>query len=166
MHSSATGSPTRRPLSAVGLSRSSAGATWPVTPAGERDLARWAGLPLRDARAAFDAIASELDERRDGLVALAGRGDRAELPPPRLLGAFDPVLLGWTSRAPLLGSHERTVTVEGLFRPFALVRGRGAATWSIRAGEVVLEPFEPLAKADAAALEADAQDVVRYLGAT
>jgi hypothetical protein len=30
---------------------------------GERDLAKWAGLPLRDARAALDAIASELDER-------------------------------------------------------------------------------------------------------
>jgi hypothetical protein len=133
---------------------------------GRRDLAKWAGLPLRDARAALDAIASELDERPDGLVALAGRRDSTEVPPPRLLGSFDPVLLGWRSRAPLLGSHERTVTVGGLFRPFALVRGRAAATWSIRAGEVVLEPFEPLAQADAAALASDARDVVRYLGAT
>ena len=41
-------------------------------PADDRDLARWAGLPLRDARAGLDAIASELVQREDGLVDLAG----------------------------------------------------------------------------------------------
>jgi Winged helix DNA-binding domain len=64
-------------------------------PADERDLAKWAGLPLRDVRTGLCAIASELVEREDGLVDLAGRAPPAELPPPRLLGAFDPVLLGW-----------------------------------------------------------------------
>ena len=133
-------------------------------PAGDRDLARWAGLPLRDARAGLGAIASELDERADGVVDLAGRPTAASLPPPRLLGSYDPVLLGWTSREPLLGPHEGAVTVDGLFRPFALVRGRAAATWSIRGGEVVLEPFGALARQDAAALEADAKEVLRFLG--
>ena len=33
-------------------------------PAGDRDLAKWAGLPLRDARAGLAAIASQLDARR------------------------------------------------------------------------------------------------------
>ena len=87
-------------------------------PADERDLARWAGLPLRDARAGLGAIASELVERPDGLVDLANRRPPAELPPPRLLGPFDPVLLGWTSREFVLGEHQARVTVEGLFRPF------------------------------------------------
>ena len=50
-------------------------------PAGDRDLARWAGLPLRDARAGLAAIASELEEREDGLVDLAGRPAAAEMPP-------------------------------------------------------------------------------------
>jgi hypothetical protein len=133
-------------------------------PADDHDLAKWSGLPLRDARAGLRAIGSELEECADGLVDLVGRPAAAALPPARLLGAYDPVLLGWTSREPLLGSHEAVVTVEGLFRPFALVRGRAAATWSLRAGDVVLEPFGHLARKDGAALEADAKDVLRFLG--
>jgi hypothetical protein len=133
-------------------------------PADDRDLARWAGLALRDARAGLEAIATELDQRRDGLVDLAGRPPAAELPPPRLLGAFEPVLLGWTSREPLLGAHQGVITVNGLFRPFALVRGRAAATWRMAGGEVELEPFARVTRKDEAALQADARNVVRFLG--
>jgi DNA glycosylase AlkZ-like len=132
-------------------------------PASDRDLARWAGLPLRDARAGLNAIASELRELHDGLDELARRPAAAKLPPPRLLGSYDPVLLGWTSREDVLGPHQQLVTVNGLFRPFALVRGRAAASWSMPRGEVVIEPFGRLSKADAAALERDAEDVVRFL---
>ncbi len=135
-------------------------------PAGERDLAKWAGLPLRDARAGLSAIASELDTRADGLLDLTARPLAAPLPPPRLLGPYDPVLLGWSSREALLGPHRGVITVNGLFRPFALVRGRAAATWSMPAGEVLLEPLGDLARKDLAALENDAMDVVRYLGRT
>ncbi|HEU0023757.1 MAG TPA: winged helix DNA-binding domain-containing protein [Thermoleophilaceae bacterium] len=132
-------------------------------PAGERDLAKWAGLPLSEARAGLSAIASELDRRGDGLVDLAGRRAAEECAPPRLLGAFDPVLLGWTSREALLGRHRDAVLAGGMFRPFALVRGRVVATWSMPRGEVVLEPFNRLTRKDAAALEADGADVVRFL---
>jgi len=133
-------------------------------PAGDRDLAKWAGLPLRDARAGLIAIASALDVRADGLVDLASRSTAARLPPPRLLGAYDPLLLGWTSRELLLDSHQGIVSSNGLLRPFALVRGRAAATWSLRAGEVALEPFRRLSRKDVSALERDAEDVVRFLG--
>jgi Winged helix DNA-binding domain len=133
-------------------------------PASDRDLARWAGLPLRDARAGLNAVASELREYKDGLVDLARRPPAAELPPPRLLGSYDPVLLGWTSREDVLGPHQQLVTVNGLFRPFALVRGRAAASWSMPRGEVLIEPFGRLSKADAAALDRDAEDVRRFLG--
>jgi Winged helix DNA-binding domain len=132
-------------------------------PAGDRDLARWAGLPLRDARAGLDAIGSELEQREDGLVDLAGRPAPAEIPPPRLLGPYDPVLLGWTSREPIVGPHEGIVTVNGLFRPFALVGGRAAATWRVAGGEVVLEPLARISRRDARALDIDAADVVRFL---
>ena len=117
----------------------------------------------RPGRAERDA--SELEQREDSLVDLSDRRPAAELPPPRLLGPFDPLLLGWRSREPVLGAHQDVVTVNGLFRPFALVRGRAAATWSMPAGEVVLEPFGRLKREDAAALEADAADVARFLSA-
>jgi len=133
-------------------------------PAGDRDLAKWAGLPLRDARTGLGAIASELIEREDGLVDLARRPAAAELPPPRLLGSFDPVLHGWVSREPMLVGKQPIITLNGVFRPFALVRGRAVAVWSMRAGEVALKPFGRLTRADAAALRADALAVAAYLG--
>ncbi|HEX6934065.1 MAG TPA: winged helix DNA-binding domain-containing protein [Streptosporangiaceae bacterium] len=134
-------------------------------PASERDLAKWAGLPLRDARRGLTAIAGELRERPDGRAELAAAGSRPApvLPRPRLLGSFDPLLHGWVDRKPVLGSATGVVTVNGLFRPFALVEGRAAATWSLPGGTVKLSPFAPLAEPVAAALDADARDVVRFL---
>jgi len=134
-------------------------------PATDRDLAKWAGLPLRDARAGLSAVASELVEHAEGLVDLASRPDRAyEPPPPRLLGAFDPLLLGWATREAILDGHTHLVTRNGIFLPFALVEGRAAATWGLAAGRVHLEPMRRLSRATVAALEAEAADVVRYLG--
>jgi hypothetical protein len=133
-------------------------------PAGDRDLARWAGMPLRDARAGLGAIARELEESGDGLVDLRKRRAPADFPPPRLLGAFDPVLLGWTSREDIVGPHRHLVTDNGMFRPFAMVKGRAVATWSMPKGEVVLEPLARISKADRLGLERDAEDVVRFLG--
>jgi hypothetical protein len=135
-------------------------------PATDRDLAKWAGLPLRDARAGLRAVASELATREDGHVALAGQTATAEPPRPRLLGAYDPLLLGWASREPIVGPHKRLVTVNGLFRPFALVGGRAAAIWSLAAGRVQIEPLEHITPNDNASLETDARDVRRYLGLT
>jgi Winged helix DNA-binding domain len=134
-------------------------------PADDRDLARWAGLPVRDARAGLGAIGSELAERGDGLVDLANRPAATKLPPPLLLGAFDPVLLGWTSREEVVGEHQAAIIAGGVFRAFALVRGRAAATWTMRGREVALEPLRPLSRANAAALRKEAADVVRFLGA-
>jgi len=132
-------------------------------PATERDLARWAGLPLRDARRGLTGISAQLDQRGDGLVDLAGRPASTELPPPRLLGSYDPVLLGWVSRDQILGSHQGMITVNGLFRPFAMVAGRAVATWTFPDHTVELRLFAPLEAAAAAALVADAADVKRFL---
>jgi hypothetical protein len=117
-------------------------------PATDRDLAKWAGLPLRDARAGLAAIANDHPRRTRA----------ASLPPPRLLGAFEPVLLGWASRDWLAGANR--VMAGGMFKPFALVDGRIVATWRLGQDGVELEPFEPLP----AALERDAADVLRFLG--
>lgn len=133
-------------------------------PATDRDLAKWAGLRLGDARNALAAIGSALSLRADGMVQLSGSGPAPELPSPRLLGAFDPLLMGWTSRRPVLAGHEPTVVAGGVFRPFALVGGRAAATWKVAGSAVVLTPFTPLSPGTAATLDADADDVVRFLG--
>jgi hypothetical protein len=120
-------------------------------PADAADLARWAGISLGDARR--------------GLAA-AGPSEPAParpLPPPRLLGAFDPLLLGWTSREPVVGPHGRLVTSNGLFRPFALAGGRAVATWGLARGQVSISPLEPVEPATLAALEQDAGDVLRFL---
>ena len=121
-------------------------------PATDRDLARWAGISLGDARA--------------GLAAAGDRraSDAPELPPPKLLGAFEPCLLGWTSRDDIVGDEPSLVTAGGMFYPFAMVRGRAVAKWRLAGGEVELQPFRPIAKADREALERDAADVERFLG--
>jgi len=125
-------------------------------PADERDLAYWTGLPLRDARAAFAGAGGTH-------FPASGREIRATAA-PKLLGSYDPVLHGWKSRAPLLGEHDGAIVRQGLFRPFALVDGRPVATWRLVGGEVVLEPFGPLAPPKLAALEREAADVKRFLG--
>src|SRR5664280_2082232 len=134
-------------------------------PATDRDLAKWAGLPLGDARRGLRAIAGQLDQRFDGLVDLTGRPRPTALPGPRLLGAFDPLLLGWTSREPIVGTHQELVTVNGVFRPFVLVGGQAVGTWSMTGTKVTLTPFGAFEPAVAAALVTDAADVVRFLTA-
>ena len=135
-------------------------------PAADRDLAQWAGLGLRDARLGLAQCGAA--QRADGLAELPGKQHRAAAalpPPPLLLGAFDPLLLGWASRDPIVGPHRQIVTVNGLFRPFALAGGRAVATWTIAGGQVVLAPFAPLDTQTCQALETDAVDVTRFLAA-
>jgi hypothetical protein len=132
-------------------------------PAGDQDLAKWSGLPLGEVRRGLSAVAAKLRRRTDGLLEQAARRAALNLPPPRLLGAFDPILHGWSSRAPIVGEHAEVVTSNGLFRPIALVGGRAVATWGLRSGRVVLAPFDELEDRDAKALASDAADVVRYL---
>jgi hypothetical protein len=133
-------------------------------PASDRDLAQWAGIGLRDARLGLAACGAV--QRPDGLAELPVTGDWAAiaLPPPLLLGAFDPLLLGWASRAPIVGPHRQIVTVNGLFRPFALAGGQAVATWGFAGGKVTLAPFAPLDDETAAALDVQAADVTRFLG--
>jgi hypothetical protein len=128
-------------------------------PASDRDLAKWAGIPLGDARRGLSGL-RDLHDRGDGCVALT-MPSRASLPPPRLLGPFDPLLLGWADRTPIVGIYQQLVTSNGLFRPFALVGGRAVATWSLTGG---LEPLEELDAPTLEALEAELAGVRRFLG--
>jgi hypothetical protein len=134
-------------------------------PADAADLAKWAGITLGDARSGLGAIGAELAERDGGLVDIARPGPGGPLPGPRLLGAYEPLLLGWRSRDLFVpAQRERLIAVNGLFRPFILIGGRAAGTWSLRADRVALEPFEALPAEAGAALAIEAAEILHYLG--
>jgi hypothetical protein len=121
-------------------------------PASAEDLSRWAGITLADARRGLASASKAISKSAAGL------------PEPRLLGPFDPLLLGWASRAPVIGNHASVVTTNGVFRPVALVGGRVVATWSLSGGTVRIVPLEPISRENLSRLVADATDVLRYLG--
>lgn len=136
-------------------------------PAGERDLAAWAGITLGAARSGLARIAGSLDELPGGLVRLSGTPSPPDdLPAPMLLGPFDPVLHGWPDRRWVLGSTEPgVVTSNGLFRPVALVDGRAVATWGLAGGRLTREtlPGVRISARDERELDADAERVLAYL---
>lgn len=132
-------------------------------PAGERDLAKWAGITLGDARRGLRAVSADLEERPGGLVDLADRAAPIGRRRPKLLGGFDPLLHGWVDRAPVLAGNQTIVTMNGIFRPFALVGGRAVATWSMPGGRVTLEPFGSIDPGVLADLDREARDVERFL---
>ena len=122
-------------------------------PATPEDMARWAGLPLREARAGFAAAPSP-------------PRSVPQIPPARLLPSFDPYLLGWRDRTfAVPAEHARRVHPGGgVLRPAATVAGLVTGTWRLRAGRVETEPFARLAQEDVAALAAEAEDVARFTG--
>ncbi len=117
-------------------------------PSSDRDLAKWAGITLRDARAALDGLqAPQYD---------------ATMPGPTLLGPWDELLCGWDSRDWVMEGAEGVITVNGIFKPVALVRGKAVATWTVSSG--ALEPFAPLTAAVTKGLEREWADVRRFYG--
>jgi winged helix DNA-binding protein len=133
-------------------------------PADARDLAKWAGITLGDARAGIEGISADLTEQPEGLVDLADRVAPDGLGTPRLLGPFDPLLLGWASREPFVGPHSGIVTSNGLFRACALVEGRVVATWGLSGTTLTVRLLETVKAKAVTALREDATDVLRFLG--
>jgi len=122
-------------------------------PADDRDLAKWAGLPLRDARCGLAGVGSP-------------PAPPAAAPRPCLLDQWDPVLVGWRSRAPLLGAYAERNDPAAHYRPFAYVDGRAVATWRLRRGIVeIAEPFARISGAARQALVREAAAVERFVAA-
>jgi hypothetical protein len=115
-------------------------------PAEPRDFAIWSGLPLRDARAGWEAVGKP----RTAVPARAGV--------TRLLPAFDTYLLGYRSRDFCVATeHARKVWPGGgIVRPTVVVDGRAVGTWRRSGVKVELGPF-PGEELDATAEVADVQ---------
>jgi hypothetical protein len=140
-------------------------------PASERDFARWAGLPLRDARLGFERIAAGLAAAETAAGALFTLGKPPRIPRSpvvRMLGAFDNYNLGYEDRGFAVGADyvRQIVPGGGIVRPTVTVDGRFAGTWSSkRSGKrlaVTIEPFAPLEPATARAIEAEVADIGRF----
>ncbi len=137
-------------------------------PAGDRDLAWWAGLPLRDARAGLGAIARELEEPEGGLVDLK-KPNRPPAPkrmPLRLLPTWDAYLLGWKERGFLIADeHYPRVYVGGMIGPAIVLDGRVAGRWGARRdGKRLVTETEPFKRLPAGQLAAELADLARFEG--
>jgi hypothetical protein len=129
------------------------------SPADPADLAKWSGITVTAARQAF----AHLHPTRLS-PAEPHHGDTPRWPTPRLLGGFDPLLHGWVDRTGITGDHRGIVTVNGLFRPIALVDGRAVATWGLAGKKLTINPLEIIDPSTLELLHADADGVTHYLG--
>ena len=104
-------------------------------PAAAADLASWSGLPLGTARRALAALGPT--EAVGDLLALPGTLDATPppAPPALLLAAFDTIMLGYRSRAPLVAVRDdrHILPGGGMIRPAVLMDGLAAATWTLTA---------------------------------
>jgi len=129
-------------------------------PATWKDVASWAGLGIADVKRGADRLdlARFRDERGTELFDLA----RASLPPEdaeapvRFLPHWDANLLVHARWSGILPEEHRP-RVFSTKNPFSvgvyLVDGRAAGAWSLVDSRIVLDPFEPLSKANQRAVE-------------
>jgi hypothetical protein len=147
-------------------------------PAGPDDVAGWIGWRTPPVREAFERLGADLvrfeDEDGRALYDLADapRPDPDVPAAPRLLAAFDSVLLAYAAkrRERILPDEHRDAVYERRnlqIRPSYLVDGRVAGTWSIevkrREATLTLVPLERLARATRSALVDEAERLVRAL---
>jgi hypothetical protein len=147
-------------------------------PAGAEDVAGWIGWRTPPVRDALERLAPDLarfeDEDGRALYDLpdAPRPDPETPAPPRLLAAFDSILLAYASkhRARILPAQHRDAVYERRnlqIRPSYTVDGLVAGTWSMevkrRQATVTLRPLERLARATRTALVEEAERLARAL---
>jgi hypothetical protein len=147
-------------------------------PAGAEDIAGWIGWRVTPVRAALERLAPQLvgleDERGRPLFDLpqAPRPDAETPAAPRLLAAFDSVLLAYAvgRRARILPDAHREAVYERAnlrIRPTFLVDGLVAGTWSIevrrREATLTLRALARLARDERAALVREAERLVQAL---
>ena len=150
---------------------------WAYGPAGPEDLAAWSGLSMSEARSGFEMVSAELLEVDVGGSSAWIPKTRAawlDEPPPgrvvvRLLPSFDPYLLGYRSRDLAVPRRyaKHVHPGGGMIRPTLVVDGCAAGTWKRKRSSgglaVTVEPFESPSGEIMRALEAEAQELSRFL---
>ena len=133
-------------------------------PAAPKDIADWAGLPLKQIEAALEGMRTRSfrDEAGTALVDLP----RAPLPDPktpapvRFLPTWDATLLAHARRTGILPEEHRprvfNVKTPQSVSTF-LVDGRVAGSWRYEKGRVKLEPFKKLDRSTRAELDEEAE---------
>ncbi|MGH2690122.1 MAG: DNA glycosylase AlkZ-like family protein, partial [Actinomycetota bacterium] len=141
-------------------------------PAAAADIANWAGLPVASVRQALASL--DLRQFRDGdrrtLVDLpdAPLPDDGTPAPVRFLPTWDASLLVHCRRTQVLPERHRSAvfsTKTPHSVPVFLVDGAVAGTWRHERGMVTIRPFEPLAPAALAEVEAGAAELAGFHGA-
>jgi hypothetical protein len=134
-------------------------------PAATADVRAWSGLA--GLPAAVAAIREELvsfrDERGRELLDLpdAPRPDPGTPAPVRFLPAFDNAILGYDDRSRIIDQAHRGLSVAG--ERVVLVDGRVAATWTVEAETVVVNPLGLLSRADRTAVAEQGQALASFL---
>jgi hypothetical protein len=138
-------------------------------PASVKDMASWAGLPVRTLAPVVERMPLRRfwDERGGELLDLP----RAPLPDPdtrapvRFLPTWEAMLLVHARRTQVLPEPYRSV-VFNTRTPHSvstfLVDGAVAGTWRYEGGRIRWEPFEPLPRAARRELEDEAKDLAAF----
>ena len=148
-------------------------------PATLRDFSKWSGIPVAEARGAWERSADELAEvKSTGRSAWLLRADLEALrdaafdpPAVNLLAAFDSYLLAHADKEHLLEPrhYKRVYRALGWISPVVLVRGRVAGTWehAVRKGrvEISVQPFSAMSRAVKRGVEEEAGRLGQFLGA-
>ena len=134
-------------------------------PAGWGDFGTWSGLGAREARAAFAALGDELEADGPFRTLRGSAPVPADEPAVRLVGHFDPYLLGYADRMAVVSGEfvTRVRTGGGFVTPTVLINGRAVATWRLSGTTLALEPFAPLPAPVLADVEAEVTDLSRFL---
>ena len=139
-------------------------------PAGAEDVAGWLGTRVPPVRETLERL--DVEALGDGLYDLpdAPRPDPGTPAPPRLLAAFDSVVLAYAPgrRERILPDAHRDAVYERAnlrIRPTFLVDGQVAGTWSSEVkrnqAKVTLHPLERLDRSTRTALAEEAERVAR-----
>ena len=158
------------------LARRYVSAYAPTTP---EDFGTWSGLPAKEVRRAFESVADDLlkidvdgtpmwmPKTHSGVLDEVLGGERRAI---KMLGAFDPYLLGYRTRDLGVGAEllKRVHPGGGIIRPTVLVDGRAVATWTRkRAGRklsITVSPFESLSDEERVGIDREVGDIGRFLG--
>ena len=137
-------------------------------PATSADVAAWSGLTAAEVGEALERVRLRRfrDERGRLLLDVPGAPipDAATPAPPRLLPAFDNVILSHADRSRVISDdHRRRVIRGGLVDPVVLVDGFVAGRWRLANGKPELEPFEPIPRRAERELRRELDDVARFV---